>query len=123
MDKFEVCNKEYKKFIDIGGYHNPEFWEHVFILNQDTLIFEEAMGHFKDETGRPGPATWKAGGYPDGKDEYPVNGISWFEAAAYAAYAGKTLPTMSHWQSAAGFELYFYNYLLGSFRYFAESIE
>ena len=32
------------------------------------------------------------GHYPEGKADYPVAGVSWFEASAYAAFAGKTLP-------------------------------
>ena len=72
------------------------------------------MQHFIDATGRPGPSLWEAGDYPEGQDNNPVSGISWYEAAAYAVYAGKSLPTMNHWRSAAGFEFYFYEYLLGS---------
>ena len=43
-----------------------------------------------------------------------MNGISWHEAAAYAAYAGNSLPTRSHWQSAAGFLFNEYPQLYGS---------
>ena len=59
------------------------------------------MALFKDSTGRPGPATWVAGEYPAGQDDYPVTGVSWFEAAAYAEFAGKQLPTIYHWLVAA----------------------
>ena len=31
-----------------------------------------------------------------------MSGVSWYEAAAYAAFAGKSLPTIYHWQRAAG---------------------
>ena len=48
---------------------------------------------FQDKTGRPGPSTWELGMYPDGQDDWPVNGVSWYEAAAYAAYADRQLPT------------------------------
>jgi dienelactone hydrolase len=58
-----------------------------------------------DQSGRPGPSTWIAGDYPEGQDHYPVNGISWYEAAAYARFAGKELPTGTHWATAAGFHL------------------
>ena len=66
-----------------------------------TLTFEQAMARFKDSAGRPGPATWEAGNYPDGQDDLPVTGVSWYEAAAFAAFAGKSLPTIFHWSRVA----------------------
>jgi len=60
------------------------------------------MPKFRDRTGRPGPATWEMGNYPEGQDDYPATGVSWYEAAAYAEYAGKSLPTVYHWHNAAG---------------------
>src|SRR4029453_11564100 len=39
--------------------------------------------------------------YSAGQDDYPVRGVSWYEAAAYADFAGKSLPTLHHWQKAA----------------------
>ena len=56
---------------------------------------------FRDRPGRPGPATWELGTYPDGQDDYPVGGISWYEAEAYCASVGKQLPTVYHWYQAA----------------------
>ena len=102
MDRFEVTNREYKEFVDSGGYHRPEFWQHPFVLDDDTLSFEQAKEFFTDATGCPGPSTWIAGDYPGGHDDYPVSGISWYEAAAYAQFKGKELPTFWHWRSAAG---------------------
>jgi dienelactone hydrolase len=55
-----------------------------------------------DQTSRPGPATWQAGDYPEGQENYPVSGVSWYEAAAYAEFVGKSLPTGSHWGIARG---------------------
>ncbi len=59
------------------------------------------MQVFRDATGRPGPSTWELGEYPQGHDDYPVNGVSWYEAVVYAEFAGKQLPTIYHWQKAA----------------------
>ena len=56
---------------------------------------------FVDSTGRPGPAGWELGSYPEGAGDQPVGGISWYEASAYAAWAGKSLPTVFHWHRAA----------------------
>jgi dienelactone hydrolase len=103
MDKYEVTNKQYKEFVDKGGYRNREYWNNKFIRNGKTLKWEEAIAEFKDQTGRPGPSTWEAGDYPDGQDDYPVSGVSWYEAAAYAKFAGKELPTGDHWDSGVGY--------------------
>ena len=68
---------------------------------RDVLAFDEAMARFRDSTGRPGPAAWQLGSFPDGQADFPVGGISWFEAAAYAKFAGKRLPTIYHWFRAS----------------------
>lgn len=65
------------------------------------LSWEQAIALFADKTGRPGPGTWEAGTYPAGQADYPVTGVSWYEAAAYARFVGKALPTISHWSRAA----------------------
>jgi cephalosporin-C deacetylase-like acetyl esterase len=59
------------------------------------------MKEFRDTTGRPGPSTWGGGTYPKGQDKFPVSGVSWYEAAACAEFAGRSLPTIYHWQKAA----------------------
>ena len=100
IDRREVTNKEFAAFVSAGGYTREEFWNHPFRDGATTLTFQEAMARFKDSTGRPGPATWKVGAYPDGDDDVPVGGVSWYEAAAYAAFAGKELPTVYHWYQA-----------------------
>jgi len=102
IDKYEVTNKQYKEFMDRGGYRNKEYWKHEFIKDGRVLTWEEAMAEFLDQTDRPGPATWQAGDYPEGQDDYPVSGVSWYEAAAYAEFSGKTLPTGHHWGIARG---------------------
>jgi len=102
VDKFEVTNKQYKEFVNDGGYRNREYWKHEFIKDGRSLTWEEAMAQFVDQTGRPGPPGWQAGEYPEGQENYPVSGVSWYEAAAYAEYAGKNLPTAVHWDMARG---------------------
>jgi predicted esterase len=59
------------------------------------------MAMFVDRTGKTGPANWEAGTYPDGKEDHPVTGISWYEAAAFAHFAKKQLPTIYHWSVVA----------------------
>ncbi|HET6176003.1 MAG TPA: protein kinase, partial [Candidatus Sulfotelmatobacter sp.] len=101
IDKYEVTNRDFKKFIDAGGYRDPKYWKHSFIKDGHTLNFEQAMALFVDKTDRPAPSGWDLGSFPSGQDEYPVSGVSWYEAAAYADFAGKNLPTIYHWYRAA----------------------
>lgn len=61
---------------------------------------------FIDRTGRQGPSTWEAGDYPAGEGEFPVSGVSWYEAAAYARFTGRELPTTHHWQQALANSLF-----------------
>ena len=50
------------------------------------------MARFVDATGRPGPATWDAGSYPEGQENYPVTGVSWYEAAALPPLSAEVCP-------------------------------
>ena len=102
IDRYEVTNKQYKEFINSGGYQNREYWKHEFIKEGEVLTWDEAMAEFVDQTDLPGPATWQAGDYPEGQENYPVSGVSWYEAVAYAEFAGKSLPTGHHWGIARG---------------------
>jgi len=101
LDRYEVSNRDFQKFVDAGGYRNRQFWKEAFVKNGHTLSWEEASRYFVDATREPGPSTWEAGRFPAGKGDLPVSGVSWYEAAAYAAFAGKSLPTVSHWYAAA----------------------
>ena len=100
IDTFEVTNAEYR-YVDEGGYPKQEYWKNEFRKDGHLLSWAEAMKLFQDKTGRPGPATWIQGEYPRGQENYPVIGVSWFEAAAYAEFEGKALPTIYHWSVAA----------------------
>jgi dienelactone hydrolase/predicted Ser/Thr protein kinase len=106
IDRFEVTNKQYKEFVDAGGYRKRDYWKHKFIRDEKELTWEDAMAGFVDQTGRPGPSTWQAGEFKKGQEDYPVNGVSWYEAAAYAEFAGKSLPTVDHWDVATGMDVY-----------------
>jgi serine/threonine protein kinase/formylglycine-generating enzyme required for sulfatase activity/dienelactone hydrolase len=101
IDRHEVTNEEYKTFVDAGGYQRRDFWKEPFVKHGRAVPWEDAIAAFHDATGRPGPATWEAGDYPKGSEKYPVAGVSWYEAAAYADFAGKSLPTAYHWTLAS----------------------
>src|SRR5678815_1973844 len=100
IDKYEVTNAQYKAFMDSGGYTKPEYWKERFVREGRQLTREEAMALFRDTTGRSGPPKWELGAFPEGHGNYPVDGLGWYEAAAYAEYAGKSLPTVYHWYRA-----------------------
>ncbi|MBV8852720.1 MAG: SUMF1/EgtB/PvdO family nonheme iron enzyme, partial [Sinobacteraceae bacterium] len=101
MDKFEVTNRQFKAFIDARGYNNPAYWSIPIRDGSRVIPLAAALARFRDRTDRPGPATWEAGTYPDGAADQPVTGISWYEAAAYAAFVHKQLPTVFHWAAVA----------------------
>ncbi len=102
IDRNEVTNRQFKDFINQGGYRNQKYWQQKFVMDGKDLAWDEAVKRFVDQTGRPGPAGWQAGDYPEGQGDYPVSGISWYEAAAFAEFAGKSLPTGFHWGVAQG---------------------
>ena len=102
VDRFEVTNRQFKAFVDAGGYSKREYWAGTFVKDGRTLTWDQAMAEMRDRTGRPGPATWDVGMYPAGQDEYPVTGVSWYEADAFARFSGRSLPTVYHWVRAAG---------------------
>ena len=137
IDRCEVTNRQFKEFMDQGGYRERKYWKHfpdhhtvvaVFCASTAGLLEsplrtrrlahggslfpgktdkmvrtgEDAMNRFRDQTGKPGPWTWRLGTYPLSEDDYPVRGVSWYEAAAYAEFASKSLPTVAHWLRASG---------------------
>jgi eukaryotic-like serine/threonine-protein kinase len=101
MDRYEVTNREYKEFINASGYRKKEFWKHPFVKDSQALSWEEAVALLKDRTGLPGPRSWSNQNFPAGKEDHPVTDVSWYEAAAYAAFRGKQLPTIFQWEKAA----------------------
>ncbi|NLP10719.1 SUMF1/EgtB/PvdO family nonheme iron enzyme [bacterium] len=111
IDRYEVTNRQFKEFVDNDGYRKRAYWPQTFVKDGKTLSWENGIREFVDQTGRAGPAGWQAGDYPEGQGEFPVCGISWYEAAAYARYAGKSLPTAAHWRMAGrgGISSYLYS--------------
>ncbi len=99
--KYEVSNFQFKKFIDAGGYEKKEYWD------QKGWVLKE---EFVSVDGKPGPKYWIGGKYPQGDDDYPVAGISYYEAQAYAEWLSEDqkrtyeLPDELQWEKAASWD-------------------
>ena len=91
LDRYPVTNRQYYEFVASGGYEQITYW--------DTAIWPAVLD-FVDQTQQPGPRYWSDGYCGPGEEEHPVVGISWYEAAAYARWAGKRLPTDAEWVKA-----------------------
>jgi formylglycine-generating enzyme required for sulfatase activity len=101
IDRHELTNRQFMAFVEAGGYRQRDYWPAVFDDGGRTIAWAEGVARFRDATGRPG-ATWVQGEFHPGQGDLPVSGVSWYEAAAYARFAGKQLPTIYHWTKAAG---------------------
>jgi serine/threonine protein kinase/formylglycine-generating enzyme required for sulfatase activity len=101
IDKYEVSNREYKEFVSAGGYTRQDYWKIPVVKDGRNLSWDEAMSLFHDRTSLPGPREWSNQDFPSGKADHPVTGITWYEAAAYAEFRGKKLPTVFQWEKAA----------------------
>jgi len=90
IDKYEVSNRQYQKFIEAGGYENHIFWTEEGWIWKEKNVYEE-------------PKWWLSGQNKSGINhpDYPVVGVSWYEAYAYAKWANKRLPTESEWEKAS----------------------
>jgi AraC-like DNA-binding protein/dienelactone hydrolase len=97
MDKYEVSNKEYKEFVDAKGYYTKEYWPEKILYEGREISFDKVKTSFVDKSNFPSPKDWVQGNYENGKDLFPVSGISWFEAYAYAQFRGKSLPSVAEW--------------------------
>jgi dienelactone hydrolase len=103
MDRFEVTNREYQRFVAAGAYQTREYWPDTIVRDGQEVSWEDAVSTFVDRTGRSGPSTWSGSAYPAGQGDHPVSGVSWYEAAAYARFVGKELPTRVHHYKAKRF--------------------
>lgn len=86
IDKFPVTNEKYRAFIEVNGYGTEAYWSPY-------------GWKWKTENNITGPAYWNDPTW--NKEDHPVVGVSYYEAEAYARWAGKRLPTEQEWEKAA----------------------
>ena len=64
LDKFEVTNRQFKQFVDAGGYRDSKYWRQRFRKDGRDISFAGAVTLLRDTTGRPGPSAWELGAFP-----------------------------------------------------------
>lgn len=85
IDRYPVTCRQYRAFIEAGGYQNPQWWSKA---GWEWLQIEQVTQPLYWQ----GNVTW---------DNHPVWGVSWYEAEAYSRFVGKRLPTEAEWEKAA----------------------
>jgi formylglycine-generating enzyme required for sulfatase activity len=86
IDQYPVTNEKYRAFVLADGYGNQAYWS-VEGWKWKTQKNINAPEYWND-------TKWN-------KADHPVVGVSWYEAEAYAKWAGKRLPTEREWEKAA----------------------
>ena len=102
--KYPTTNAQYAKFIEAKGYDTPEYWTEDGWRWRQGEIQSQTEAFFQRRN-HDIPAFWDDG--PLNKPNYPVVGITWYEAIAYCNWLSKAtgkkyvLPSEAEWEKAA----------------------
>ncbi|HUE63144.1 MAG TPA: ergothioneine biosynthesis protein EgtB [Rhizomicrobium sp.] len=96
-----VSNAEFKAFIADGGYRRPEFWLSDGWAHVQEENWEAPLYWLKDDDGSAKDNAFTLSGVQPLDPNAPVEHVSFYEAAAFAAWAGARLPTEFEWEVAS----------------------
>lgn len=84
----------------LGGLDNKQVWLPAFAIDVFPVTNAD-YAHFVAATGYHPPQHWHNGHYPESAFDHPVAFVTWHDAASYASWTGKELPTSTQWEKAA----------------------